>query len=155
MTIKPITDQDIALVEKWLSQEYILQWYHEPEEWIRELKEREGEFSFLHHFIVYDGDKPFGFCQYYDCFDAQEDWYTADSAGKLFSIDYLIGEENYLGKGYGKHMIKILIEAISRHQTAEKIVVLPEKENIPSCKSLETNGFLYDKEKQYYYLYLP
>lgn len=60
---KPIVDEDIALVEKWIHQEHVLKWYHDPEEWIREIRERNGRFSFLNHFMVYDGDKPFAFCQ--------------------------------------------------------------------------------------------
>ncbi len=146
----PVADEDIALIKKWLHQEYILKWYHEPEEWIREIKERKGEFSFLTHFIVYDGDNPLGFCQYYDCFDAQEDWYTVDSIGHTYSIDYLIGDERYIGKGYGKHIIKMLVEKIRSYKGAKRIVVQPEIENLPSCKSLEACGFLYDNEKQYY-----
>ncbi len=154
ITFRPILDKDIPLVEKWIYQEHVLKWYHEPEEWVREMKERNGEFSFLNHFIVYDEDKPFAFCQYYDCFDAQEDWYTVDSIGHTYSIDYLIGDEMYLGKGYGKLIIAALMEKISNHKNAKRIVAQPEKENIPSCKSLESNGFLYDNENQYYYVNL-
>lgn len=154
MIIKPIKDEDIILIEKWLHQDYILKWYHEPEEWIREIKERKEDFSFLNHFIVYDGKKPFAFCQYYDCFYAQEEWYSIDSAEHTFSIDYLIGDEKYLGKGYGKLIVKILIEKIKNHKDAKRIIVQPERENVPSCKSLQANKFIYNNETQYYYLNL-
>ncbi len=154
ITFKSIVDRDILLIEKWIYQEHVLKWYHEPEEWVREMMERNGEFSFLNHFIVYDEDKPFAFCQYYDCFCAQEDWYTVNSSGHTYSIDYLIGDEMYLGKGYGKLIIKTLMEKISNYKNAKRIIVQPEKENISSCKSLESNGFMYDNENHYYYINL-
>ena len=151
---KPIEDKDIPLIEKWIRQEYILKWYHEPEEWIKEMEERDREFSFLNHFIVYDGDKLFAFCQYYDCFYAQEEWCMVDFPGHIYSIDYLIGDEAYLGKGYAKFVVNELIERIRSHKDAKEIVVQPEMENIPSCKTLETCRFIYDEENKYYYLYL-
>lgn len=152
--LKPIEDKDISLIEQWLSKAYIRKWYHEPEEWIREIRERDGEFSFLKHFLVMDEGRPFAFCQYYDCFDAQEEWYTIDSPGRVYSIDYLIGEEEYLGKGFGKAIVKVLVDKIKSNPGAEEIVVQPEEENLPSCKSLLANGFIFDKEKEYYYLLL-
>lgn len=154
LTLRKLEDKDISLVEKWINQDYILKWYHEPEEWIREMRERNGEFSFLSHYIVEENDNPFAFCQYYDCFDAQEDWYSVRSSGHTFSIDYLIGDQEYLGKGYAKMIIKALIEKVKSHPDAKKIVVQPEMENIASCRTLLSNGFLFDDELQYYYLYL-
>lgn len=152
ITLKPIEDKDIPLIEEWIHQDYILKWYHEPDEWINEMRERDGKFSFLNHFLVYDGGKPFAFCQYYDCYYAQEDWYTIDTAGHTYSIDYLIGDATCLGKGYGKTIVKALVDKIKKYKDAKSIIVQPENENIPSCKSLEANGFIYDEEKQYYFL---
>lgn len=152
--MKPIESEDITLVKKWLNQEYILKWYHDPNEWISEIEDRKEKFSFLNHYIIYDGEKPFAFCQYYDCFYAQEEWYNIDIIGHTFSIDYLIGDEKYLGKGYGKLIVKNLIEKIKNNKDAKTIIVQPEKENIPSCKSLEANKFIYNNETQYYCLNL-
>lgn len=152
LILKPIKNEYIPLVEKWLKKDYILKWYHEPDEWIREIKDRSGEFSFLHHFIVFDDDKPFAFCQYYDCYDAQEEWYIIDSPGQTYSIDYLIGEENYLGKGHGKGIVKLLISKIHDLNPNAKIIVQPENENIASCKALLANGFVYDEEMSCYKL---
>ncbi len=152
--MKPIADEDIALMARWLQREHVLKWYHEPEEWIREIRARKGEFDFLNHFIVCDGDTPFAFCQYYDCFYAGEDWYAIPSAGHTYSIDYLIGEAAYLGKGYGRRIVKMLVKKIGGIEGAKRIIVQPERENIPSCRSLEANGFLYDDERRYYYLEL-
>jgi len=75
LVLRPVKDSDMKQLEIWLNKEHVLKWYHEANEWLDEIKERNGSFSFLSHFIVLKDDKPIGFGQYYDCFDAQEEWY--------------------------------------------------------------------------------
>lgn len=150
LTLRPVEDRDLSQLEIWLNKEYIMKWYHDAGEWLNEIKERNGSFSFLNHFIVLNDDKPVGFCQFYDCFDAQEEWYSITQPNEIFSIDYLIGEENFLRKGYGKRIVKLLMNEIDKRNPEAEIVVQPEDENIASCKALLANGFVYDSEKEYY-----
>lgn len=152
LTIRHVSDSDLSLLDTWLRKDYILKWYHDADEWLNEVRERNGSFSFLHHFMVLCSDQPIGFCQYYDCFDAKEDWYSVERAGELFSIDYLIGEEKFLGKGYGKQIVGLLIEKIYGTWPEAQIVVQPENENTASCKTLLSNGFVYEEEKKYFSL---
>lgn len=148
--LRLIHDTDVEQLKIWFYKDHISKWYHNAEDWLKEIKERSREFSFLHHFIVTKGDEPIGFCQYYDCFEAKELWYSVERKGEVFSIDYLIGEEKYLRKGFGKQIIKLLIDEISKGNEKFEIIVQPEMENISSNKTLLANGFLYDENKQYY-----
>jgi len=150
LILQPIEDKDIDLMEIWLNKEYIKKWYNEPEEWLEEIRKRDKEFNFIHHFIVMDSNKPIGFCQYYDCFYAKEEWYNVNFVNQLFSIDYLIGDENYLRKGYGKAIIELLTETIKKNENGKRIIVQPDKENISSNKALLSAGYVYDEEYQYY-----
>jgi RimJ/RimL family protein N-acetyltransferase len=150
LNLRPLQDTDVEQLKIWLYKDHILKWYHDTDDWLKEIKERSREFSFLHHFIVNKGDEPIGFCQYYDCFDAKELWYSVESKGEVFSIDYLIGEENYLQKGFGKQIIKLLIDEISKENENFEIIVQPEMENTASNKTFLANGFIYDENKQYY-----
>ena len=152
LKLKPVEDSDIQQIEIWLHKEHVLKWYHDADEWLNEIKERNGMFGFLNHFIVLKENEPIGFCQYYDCFDAKEHWYSVNNPNELFSIDYFIGEENYLRKGYGKETVGILISKIQEISSVINIVVQPENENIASCKALLANGFVYDKQNDYYIL---
>ena len=63
----------------------------------------------------------------------------------------MIGEEEYLNKGYGKIIIKILIEKI-KTEGGKEIIVQPELENKASNGILIANGFIYNEDKEYYYL---
>lgn len=150
--LKEFNNNNVELFEYWLSKEHVRKWYTEPEEWIREVKLRDTEFSFVKHFIVYINSNPIGFCQYYDCSFANEDWYVKPPLGNTYSIDYLIGEKDNLGKGFGKKIIAILVDKISKIAGVKRIIVKPESENLASCNVLMANKFVFDNEKQYYYI---
>jgi RimJ/RimL family protein N-acetyltransferase len=70
----------------------------------------------------------------------------------MYSIDYLIGEEEYLGKGYGKEIVRLLMDEIYSLSPEAEIVVQPDNDNIPSCKALLANSFVYDAGKEYFVL---
>jgi RimJ/RimL family protein N-acetyltransferase len=151
LTLRPFFDNDIPLMERWLYEPYVAQWYKHPDHWLRELRERHGEFAYISHFIVQFRSQAIGFCQYYDCFHSQQheiwndDWKGGDKQGEVFSIDYLIGEPEYLRRGLGA---KIVTELISKLKAigAKKCVVSPEPENIASNRVLEVNGFILNNE---------
>jgi RimJ/RimL family protein N-acetyltransferase len=152
ISLRAINNLDIPLLTEWLNKDYILKWYHNPEEWLEEINARNDKFSWIHHFIVMDGNTPIGFCQYYDCFEANdmEAWYEVAQRG-TYSIDYLIGNEEYLGKGYGKAIIKLLTTVIEQINHAIQIIVQPDENNQPSNHVLLANGFIFDNQKKYYY----
>ena len=153
LSLRYVEDSDIEQLKIWLNKDYILKWYHDADEWLNEIKERNGLFNFLNHFIVLKENTPIGFTQYYDCFDAQEEWYSVNQPNEVFSIDYLIGEKECLRKGYGKTIVKLLIDKIREQSPDAGVVVQPENENIASCKVLLSNGFVYDEKKGYYSLF--
>jgi RimJ/RimL family protein N-acetyltransferase len=137
------------LLSEWLNKPYIKKWYDPIDEWLDEVKNRRGEFSWLHHFIVMCDDTPIGFCQYYNCLDSQdcEEWNgrVFDKFSEVYSIDYLIGDENYLGKGCGKELIRILSDYVFSLGAAE-IIVDPDKNNAASNAVLRANGYVFSGE---------
>lgn len=151
--LRTIRDEDIELLRVWLNKQYIKQWYNDPDEWLTEVKGRNDEYHWIHHYIVMCDDTAIGFCQYYDCFDAQafEDWYRIDTAKKMYSIDYLVGHEEYLHKGYGKRIVHQLTELVAIKENAEIIVVQPDLDNSASNHVLMANGYSFNLEYQYYY----
>ncbi|MEO1770621.1 GNAT family N-acetyltransferase [Candidatus Enterococcus ferrettii] len=151
--LRVFEDHDRKLMEDWLYQDYVRQWLIHPENWLMEVDQRHGKFNWIHHYIVMlDGD-PIGFCQYYDCFRAKElkEWLDVEESGRFYSLDYLIGNPAFLGKGYGKQIIKHLIGQIQQQETGvREVLVEPDHENISSNKVLLANDFIYDSEKGYY-----
>lgn len=140
----------LNLIIKWLNKDYITKCYGDLNEWIIEVENKDNEFDFIRHFVVFHKEKPIGFCQYYDCYYASENWYTINKETEVFSIDYLIGEEEYLYKGFGKEIVKLLIQKIKTISSSKLIIVDPEKENVNSTNVLINNGFIYCSKLKYY-----
>lgn len=144
--LRPLSGQDIVLMERWLKTPHVAEWYTYPEHWLHEIRNREGDFSFLTQFIAEYNGISFGFCQYYDRFFAQKHeiwnkiWYTCERQGECYGIDYFIGDPEFLRRGFGTQMIKQLLKEIWQ-SGAKTVIVEPEKENTASNKALETAGF--------------
>ncbi|WP_165042795.1 GNAT family N-acetyltransferase [Dysgonomonas sp. ZJ709] len=158
LTLLPVEDSDIKQIEIWLNKDHVKKWFEIPEhnvylnDWLAEVSKRNEEFSWINYFIVQLDGQPIGFALYYDCRDAKEEWYEIEAKGEMYSIDYLIGETFYIGKGYGKEMIRLLAEKIKQNSTAKSIIVQPDSKNHSSCGVLISNGFIFDKDKDYYIL---
>lgn len=142
--LKKIADNDLPLLKKWLYTPHVAKWYHNPLDWIYEVENRNGEFKWIHHFIAFAADNPIGFCQYYACDDSDEPWAGYKTQGGAYSIDYLIGETDFLRRGFGKQIVSALIERILLHDNAKLIVVEPERENTASRSLLLSCGFSHD-----------
>lgn len=152
LTLRPFNDADINLMTVWLKKDYIINWYHDADEWLAEISQRNETYCWIHHFIVMDFKTPIGFCQYYVCYDAGdlENWYHVTISGDTFSIDYLIGNEAYLNKGYGKEIVRLLTNTIQTEENARQIIVKPEKENHASNHVLMWNGYIFDEKQKFY-----
>lgn len=151
MKFREINNNDIEVVRRWLIQPHVTKWFKLPNAWIDEITKRETKFNFIKHFIVEDNNKSIGFCQYYDYSQGGENWHGNFRIDNIWSIDYLIGEEDYLGKGYGTLIVKELTRKIKENTNAKEIIVQPEKENIISQNTLLSAGYQYDEQNDLYY----
>lgn len=150
LVLRPLVDADIALVEHWLGQKHVCRWYDKPEEWLHELRSRHDQFWFIHHLIACDQDRPFGFCQYYRCEDSEEPEYQAYWPQNAHSIDYLIGEPQYLGCGVGKGMVNSLACLVFELTSALVIVAHPDHDNAASRATLISSHFEHDIARDLY-----
>jgi RimJ/RimL family protein N-acetyltransferase len=144
LNLRDFMETDIPLFTEWLNKDYVKKWYSETEEWLKEVSSE--DFAFVHHFIVMNDGKPIGFCQYYEYSQSGENWHGNTDIKAAYSIDYLIGEKDCLGKGFGTKMLKLLTERTFQETNAVKIIVKPEKENAASRNTLLSAGFSYDEE---------
>lgn len=152
--LRELTDEDISTVKNWIMQDYVSKWFGNVSDWEKELKGRNGEFSFINHFIVEEDGKPIGFCQYYNWNSTVENDEEYEPVG-TYGIDYLIGSKELLGKGMGKEIVKIICDKIIKSEVnVTQLVADPtievERKNIASIKTLEANGFHYDYKTETY-----
>lgn len=151
ISFRAVTDDDIELISAWFKKEHISKWYGDTREWLKRIRERNSGYQWAKHLIVMDGDKPVGYCQYSDCFlsDDSEAW-DAVSSGDTFTIEYMIGDETYLGKGYGKAIVELLTEHLRDKVGARRVIAMPDSENHASNTILRTNGYIFDDYAEYY-----
>jgi len=153
----PFKDEDINLFKKWLDKDYIYKWLcpageDERNEWLKEVSNINDKYNHFHYFIVTYNNKNIGFCLYMDCHFEKE--YSQETYGQIFNkghayeIGYCIGEEEYLGKGVGKIIVKKLEEKIIK-AGGKEILADPDEKNIISIKTLLGNGFVKIKDCDY------
>lgn len=154
VSVRDMKPGDLSLFKTWLAVPHVAKWYEHPADWVLEVEKQEGEFCWIHHFMVQQGGKDIGFCQYYACEDSDELWEGYTALGGSYSIDYMIGEPDYIGKGFGRSIVLELVERIKKHQDAKRIVVEPDQENKASCGVLLASGFVYDEKTGIYVMEL-
>lgn len=143
---------DIELFKKWVYKDYVAKWYEQPLDWIYELEHAQDEFSWVEHFIVVCDGKDIGFCQCYEYKLSGEDWHGDIELEGTYSIDYMIGERDYLKKGIGTKIINLLVKHLFETTSAKRIIVQPDEDNKTSCNTLLSAGFTYDEENELYIL---
>ncbi len=155
LALRPFQDSDMALMERWLYAPHVAKWYKYPEHWLSELRNRHGRFAFLTQFIAEKDGVPIGFCQYYDTFFAKEheiwndEWSIPERQGEVFGIDLLIGEPEYLGKGFGREMGMRLLEAMQK-AGVKRVVAEPEPDNAAPNRALISGGFVRDATRYFF-----
>jgi RimJ/RimL family protein N-acetyltransferase len=149
-------DSDIPVFTDWLKQPRISKWYSPVSEWIEEVQKRDSEYRWLNQMILAIDGRPIGFCQYYDCFDSIgfETWGKRNfkTPGETYSIDYLIGDVDYLGQGYGKQIVTQLTELVFS-LGAKEIIVDPSCDNIESNAVLRSSGFTKSEMDDFYVMH--
>ncbi len=159
LELRLLDDNDISLVELWLNKEHVKCWYEIPhlgvtiDDWMTEIKERNGKYKWLTHLLVVWQGYPIGLCQYYKGVDSSDEDFGTLSLTGLYGIDYLIGEEAYIGKGFGKKMITALVNKIFSFPDAQTVTANIDKDNRASENTLLSCGFrLFDAESNRYIL---
>jgi len=144
ISLRPVDSNDFAVIETWLSKEYIKKWYGDPAEWLAEIKNENGMFNWINHYIVMYENTPMGFCQYYDCSKTPRGFEWDNEPIRTHCIDYLIGEEAYLRKGLGSAIIQKLCQHIIAFEKSVQLIADPVPENTNSIRLLIKNGFSLD-----------
>ena len=87
-------------------------------------------YHWLTHLIVLWQGCPIGLCQYYKCEDSEDEDFGDLPISGTYGIDYLIGEEAYIGKGLGKEMVTLLVRKVFSFPGAQRITADIDKENM-------------------------
>ncbi len=145
-TFKPMQEKDLRMLFDWCQQSHISKWWQAPtdyEKFLEKYHPDKAAVNFVHPFIIHLDDKPIGYIQYYECDKADDGWWAKQGvqpAGSL-GMDIVIGETEYIGKGYGSVIVKKFVKQLFEKTDAKKIIIDPDPRNIAAIKCYEKVGF--------------
>ena len=144
------TENDLLFVQKWIkANDRVKKWYyHDKVPTINTLRKKIIERQKVKDFyanIVFFNDIPVGYLQSYDV----NGWGNWTKRVKIYEntvgLDYFIGENEYLNKGYGPKIIKQYIDEVVKKQKYDYATATPDPDNYASCRCLEKCGFKFQK----------
>ncbi|MBA3774159.1 MAG: GNAT family N-acetyltransferase [Ramlibacter sp.] len=148
-TFRPITRQDFPLLGHWLTQPHVLRWWaDDPSPQALEV-DYGGTIDGTEPsevFIALRAGTPLGLIQRFRL-TAYPQYLEAlrplvDVPAGAYSIDYLIGERDSTGRGWGSEMIRVFTQAIWREDAQASAVIVPvHTANAASGRALEKAGF--------------
>jgi aminoglycoside 6'-N-acetyltransferase len=149
VTTRPLTGTDLVQVSRWLAQPHVAQWWQDPAdlESVRQeyLPSIEGDDP-TEVFVIEVAGRPAGLIQRY-LIDDEPAWARAVQAtgavtGCAAGIDYLIGEPDLTGHGYGTIAIAAFTALTwPRYPEADTVIAAPQQANVPSWRALERAGY--------------
>ncbi|UPK04165.1 GNAT family N-acetyltransferase [Bradyrhizobium sp. 170] len=132
---RPMTAADLPLIERWLVQPHVAEWWHDPETF--EFVSGDLDHPDVAQFIVTLDDRPLGYLQ---CYQMSE-WHDGlgpQPAGTR-GIDQFIGEADKLSRGHGSAFIRAFIEALMK-KGVPRIVIDPSPTNSRAIRAYEKAG---------------
>ena len=133
---RPMTVDDLPLVQGWLAEPHVAEWWHDPEKF--EFVSGDMDHDDLAQFIVSLNGRRIGYLQCY----RMSDWHAGfgpQPAGTR-GIDQFIGEADLVGRGHGSAFIRTFIEGLLRNGVP-RVVIDPGPTNARAIRAYEKAGF--------------
>ena len=150
ITFKQICESDLPQMRQWIkTNPDVKKWYYYNKvPRISSLYKKTIERLKIEKFkanIIFIDKKPVGYIQSY----AVEGWKTWTKRVKLFektaSLDYFIGDLNYIHKGFGSKIVLEYIEKHVKNDGYDYVMISPDPSNVVNIKCVEKSGFEYVK----------
>ncbi len=150
MTFQKVTEEHKEIILKWFQEEHVKAFFYADglKSTLNNLDlfcegiDNNGRYTFYHWIAFYD-DIPFAFIMTsplkgpYDSEDDYDKWYREGK--KTVTLDLLIGNKAFLGKGLAHLMIQQFI--LSQYSDADFFIIDPELANTKAIRVYEKAGF--------------
>ncbi|HVZ12220.1 MAG TPA: GNAT family N-acetyltransferase [Patescibacteria group bacterium] len=155
ISFRKLLSEDLPLMQRWLSEPHVHEWYDKDKDnSLEEVAKRYdpkiiGNKPTAPHLVLYD-IKPVAYIQNYKVNDYWEEFgqyvgYDDHTA----SVDLFIGEQDFVGRGFGSMMLKkFLKEIVFANPDITTCIIGPEPDNKRAIKAYEKVGFKYVKTVQ-------
>jgi len=149
LTVRPLARADLTRLSRWLAEPHVAEWWRDPSD----LPSVEAAYlpcldgtDPTEVFIIEAAARPAGLIQRYLVAD-HPGWdramrATGTVSGCAAGIDYLVGEPDLRGQGYGTAAIALFTSlTFRRYPQADAVVAVPQQDNVASWRALERAGF--------------
>lgn len=146
ITFKPVTVEDLSLLETWMALPHWQNWWGETDQELAQICNMiEGKDTTRPFLFVID-DEPLGFIQYWHVGHQQNPsliyqypW-LADIPREAIGIDLSIGEAEHLSKGIGSKVLRQFVENLKLF--GHKIFIIdPDPDNERAIRAYQKAGF--------------
>jgi aminoglycoside 6'-N-acetyltransferase len=146
MRLRPATPDDLDLLRRWDAAPHIIASKGtEDWGWERELTRHP---DWREQLIAEVDDAPIGFIQIID--PAREDsHYWGDCPAGLRAVDIWIGEEAFLGQGFGTEMMRLAIDRCFADPDVDGILIDPMASNDRARRFYERLGFRFVENRRF------
>ena len=134
---RSMTAHDMPLVQRWLAEPHVAEWWHDPE--TLEFVGGDLDHPDLAQFIVGLAGRSFAYLQCYQI----GDWHKSfgpQPAGTR-GLDQFIGEADMLGCGHGSAFVRAFIDQLFA-RGVPRIVIDPSPDNPRAIRAYEKAGFV-------------
>jgi aminoglycoside 6'-N-acetyltransferase len=147
MILRHANIHDLSLLRHWDEQPHVIA--ADPnDDWNWEEEELSQQPEWCEHLIAEMDGTPIGFIEIIDP-AREESHYWGDVSENLRAIDIWIGEEVYLGKGYGTQMMQLAIERCFKDKEVIGIIIDPLATNEGARRFYERLGFTFLDYRQF------
>jgi RimJ/RimL family protein N-acetyltransferase len=153
ISFRPLADDDMPLMHRWLSAEHVAEWYpvedvrKPPAELVRKhyLPMISGEEP-TRPFVFLEGGRPVGYIQTYMIRDHPAYARQVQVGDGAAGVDMFIGEEDAVHRGLGPEVLRAFVaEVVFGEMRAASCIIGPQPENRSAIRAYEKAGFYHLK----------
>lgn len=135
---RSVEDEDLALLESWLRQPHVSEWWGDPDQGLAEIRQAMDDVGVEPLIVELDG-RPVAYLQSYDP-HLEDDHPYADQPFGTLGIDISIGDVELVGKGHGTAIVRQFCRQLFL-EGAPRIVIDPHPDNARAIRAYEKVGF--------------
>nr|2PR8_A Chain A, Aminoglycoside 6-N-acetyltransferase type Ib11 [Salmonella enterica subsp. enterica serovar Typhimurium]2PR8_B Chain B, Aminoglycoside 6-N-acetyltransferase type Ib11 [Salmonella enterica subsp. enterica serovar Typhimurium] len=147
VTLRLMTEHDLAMLYEWLNRSHIVEWWggEEARPTLADVQEQYlpsvlAQESVTPYIAMLNGE-PIGYAQSYVALGSGDGWWEEETDPGVRGIDLSLANASQLGKGLGTKLVRALVELLFNDPEVTKIQTDPSPSNLRAIRCYEKAGF--------------
>jgi aminoglycoside 6'-N-acetyltransferase Ib len=147
VTLRLMTEHDIAMLHEWLNRPHIVQWWGGEDNRPTLAQTRQQYLprvlaaQRVTPYIALQGAQPIGYAQSYVAMGSGGGWWEDETDPGVRGIDQSLAHASQLGQGRGTQMVAALVELLFSDPAVTNIQTDPAPHNARAIRCYEKAGF--------------